>query len=111
MSALNAGANHVPITLRRLAVRGLAADSLARGGSFERDGRCVRERAVNWLALAMLLGAWNVEARLDDTSRPATLEDQPREAAGVPIGGFDWTEPERTRWTSRAVQATNRRGA
>lgn len=108
---MSVGANHVQITPRTLAVRGLAASRLARGGSIECDARCTRERAVNWLALALLLAAWNVEARLDDTHWPGSLMGRPDAPAGPLTGGFDWTEPARTRWTACAAQDPCLRGA
>jgi len=101
---MSVGANHVPITPRTLAVRGLAASRLARGGSIECDTRCVHERPVNWLALAMLLAAWNVEARLDEAPWPGTLAGRPDVPAAPSTGGFDWTEPARNRWTACAAQ-------
>ncbi|MGH8264386.1 MAG: hypothetical protein ACRETU_12030, partial [Steroidobacterales bacterium] len=64
LSTPHAGGIHVPVTVRTLAMRSLAATELARAGTVECDGRGLRERTVNWLALAMLLAAWNVEAQL-----------------------------------------------
>ncbi len=108
---MSVGAIHVQITPRTLAVRGLAASCLARGGSIERDARCARERAVNWLALAMLLAAWNVEARLDDASQARPLEKHEGATAAQPISGFDWTRPIRSRWNACAAQESCPRGA
>ena len=105
------GAIYVPISPRTLALRGLAASRLARGGSIERDARCARERAVNWLALATLLAAWNVEARLDEAPRPGSLAEHAGTSAVAPVNGFDWTRPARTRWTACAAQDSSPRGA
>jgi hypothetical protein len=95
-SALPTGGFHVPVTVRTLAVRSQS------------------ERVVNWLALAMLLGAWNVEARLDAgdvaPSGDALSGDTPQ-TAGRPPGGFDWTERRMTKWTSCAAHDLRRRGA
>jgi hypothetical protein len=82
------GGPHVPVTVRTLAVRSLAANTLA------------RERAVNWLALAMLLAAWNVEARLDDAPPASSLVDRPLTVFEPAVGGFDWTEPRSPGWMS-----------
>lgn len=101
----------VPVTVRTLAARSRAASQLARGGGSECDARSLRERAVNWLALALLLAAWNVEARLAGPSPQAALKSTPPEAAGWPPGGFDWTEPRVTKWTSCAARDSFRRGA
>ena len=109
-----AGGLHVPVTVRTLAVRRLAAAELAHAGAVECDARLLRERTVNWLALAMLLAAWNVEARLgagDLTPPVGALNVGTPQAAGLPPGGFDWTEPKMTRWTSCAALDLRRRGA
>jgi hypothetical protein len=94
------GGPHVPVTVRTLAVRSLAANTLARGGSIEYDTGRARERAVNWLALAMLLAAWNVEARLDDAPPASSLVDRPLTVFEPAVGGFDWTEPRSPGWMS-----------
>jgi hypothetical protein len=98
-SALPTGGFQVPVTVRTLAAC---------------DARRLRERAVNWLALALLLAAWNVEARLDagDVVRAddALSGDTPQ-TAGRPPGGFDWTQPRMTKWTSCAAHDSRRRGA
>ena len=102
------GGARVPITVRglacnSLAVRGLAARALARGGSIEVDAIHVRDRAVSWIALALLLTSWNVEARLEaETAAPAAI------SRGVPVtraaAGYDWARPAPTRWTSCAAR-------
>lgn len=101
----------VPITVRTLAARSLAASRLVRSGGIECDARPLRERAVNWLALALLLAAWNVEARLTGPSPQSALGSTSPDTAGWPPGGFDWTEPRVTKWTSCAAQDPCRRGA
>jgi len=114
LSTPHAGGLHVPITVRTLAVRSLAATELARAGTLECDARRLRERTVNWLALAMLLAAWNVEARLcagDVTPPGDALSGGAPQTAGVPPGGFDWTQPRITKWTSCAARNLRGRGA
>lgn len=96
---------HVPVTVRTLAVRSLAANALARGGSLESDMSRARERAVNWLALALLLAAWNVEARLDDAPPASALSQPPPGPAAPAVTGFDWTEPKSTAWSFCAARA------
>lgn len=98
------GGPHVPVTVRTLAVRSLAAKTLARGRSIEYDTRRARERAVNWLALAMLLAAWNVEARLDDSVQAGSLSERPPAPFEPGVGGFDWTEPRSAGWMSCAAR-------
>lgn len=105
------GGSHVPVTVRTLSVRSLAAGRLAHGGSIECDVRGARQRSVNWLALALLLGAWNVEARLQEPPPQDALKDVSPETAGWPPGGFDWTEPRESRWASCAAHDGCRRGA
>jgi hypothetical protein len=89
----------VPIT-----VRTLAANALARGGSIECDMSRVREHAVNWLALAMLLAAWNVEARLEDPMPASPSGDRPLASVERALGGFDWTERKSGRWIASAAR-------
>jgi hypothetical protein len=112
LSMPHAGGIRVPVTVRTLAMRSLAA--AARTGAVACDARRLRERTVNWLALAMLLAAWNVEARLsagDVTPPGGTLNGGTPQTAGLPPGGFDWTEPRTTRWTSCAAHNLRQRGA
>jgi len=113
LSTPHAGGLHVPITVRTLAMRRLAATELARAGSVECDARRLRERTVNWLALAMLLAAWNVEARLGagDVTPPGDALRGSPQTAGRPPGGFDWTQPRMTKWTSCAAHNLRQRGA
>jgi hypothetical protein len=95
-------------------MRGLVAAELTRAGAVQCDGRRLRERTVNWLALAMLLAAWNVEAHLGagDCALPGgALNDDSPQTAGRPPGGFDWTEPRMTKWTSCAAHNLRQRGA
>jgi hypothetical protein len=115
-SRISAAGPHVRLTLRKLvacnlAVRDLAAAGLARGGAIEVDAIRVRERSVSWIALALLLAAWNVEARLDDSTEPRALAGQPTQPSGAVNAGFDWTESKATRWKSCAARATSSRGA
>jgi len=113
-SAPHAGGLQVPLTVRTLAMRGLASAGLTPAGVVEFDRRGLRERTVNWLALAMLLAAWNVEARLGagDVAPPGgTLNADTPQTAGRPPGGFDWTDPAMTKWTSCAAHNLRQRGA
>jgi len=98
----SAGGRRAPITVRSLVVR---------GGSIEVDASRARERAVSWLALAMLLGAWNVEARLDDATARSESAGGAPPAARSALEGFDWTEPRPTRWTSCAGRDPGARDA
>ena len=100
------GGPHVPVTVRTLAVRSLAAKTLARGGSIEYDTGRARERAVNWLALAMLLAAWNVETRLGGSPQADSLSERPPAPFERGVGGFDWTEPRSAGWMSCAARPT-----
>jgi hypothetical protein len=109
-SRMSVGGPNVPVTVRRLSMGNLAAERLVRGGSIEVDTMRVRERAVNWLALALLLAAWNVEARLDAT-KPGPLTGHTTRCARSTGDGFDWTEPKPTRWTSCAARDPSPRGA
>ena len=102
------GGGHVPVTLRRLAARALAANALVSGGTIEADATCVRDCAVSWLALAMLLAAWNIEAHLDD---PATTAAMASDSSRSVSGGFDWTQHKPTRWTSCLVHDSSSCGA
>ena len=108
---MSAGGRRAPITVRSLVVHGLAANGLVRGGSIEVDAIRARERAVSWLALAMLLGAWNVEARLDDATARSESAGGAPPAARSALEGFDWTESRPTRWTSCAGRDPGARGA
>ena len=94
-----------PITVRSLAVPGLAAPALARGGSIDVDTIRARERAVSWLALALLLGAWNVEARLDGGAPACDSAGSGARPERSAVAGLDWTNPRPTRWTSTAGRA------
>ncbi len=98
------GGARAPITIRRLAVRGLAAASLARGGSIEVDAIHVRDRAISWIALALLLASWNVEARLDVATAAAPVTSGEASATRAATAGYDWTRPVPTRWTSCAAR-------
>lgn len=114
LSTPHTGALHVPVTVRTLAMRRLAAVELTRAGTLACDTRRLRERTVNWLALAMLLAAWNVEAHLgagDASPAGGALNDDAPQAAGQPPGGFDWTQPATTKWTSCAAHGSRPRGA
>jgi hypothetical protein len=102
------GGTRVPITVRglvgnSLAVRGLAAAPLARGGSIEVDAIHARDRAVSWIALALLLASWNVEARLEaETAAPRVSSGEVSVMRAA--AGYDWTRPAPTRWTSCAAR-------
>jgi hypothetical protein len=102
------GGDRVPITVRslavgNLAVRGLAAAALARGGSIEVDAIHVRDRVVSWIALALLLTSWNVEARLEaEKAAPAVTSREVSVTRAA--AGYDWTRPAPTRWTSCAAR-------
>lgn len=105
------GGPRVPVTVRTLTVRSLAANALARGGSIECDASRVRERAVNWLALALLLAAWNLEARLDDAPPASAPSEPPLDRIEPEVAGFDWTEPESTAWSFCAARTSAPYGA
>jgi hypothetical protein len=103
------GGARVPITVRslavgNLAVRGLAATPLARGGSIEVDANHVRDRAVSWIALALLLTSWNVEARLEAETAAAAVTSRGVSVTRAAAAGYDWTRPRPTRWTSCAAR-------
>ncbi len=93
------GGGRVPIT-----VRGLAAAPLARGGSIEVDAIHLRDRAVSWIALALLLTSWNVEAQLDAEVPAAPLARAAASAGPAADAGYDWRQSKPTRWTSCAAR-------
>jgi len=68
-----------------------------------------RETAANWLALGVLLSAWQFEAQLDAEDALAN----PRLAIGIPAQARDvqpfWTaEPGTQSWISRASERASR---
>jgi len=68
-----------------------------------------RETAANWLALGVLLSAWQLEAQLDAEDARAN----PRLAIGIPAQARDvqpfWTtEPGTQSWISRASERASR---
>lgn len=110
-----AGGSDVPVTLRSVALRCLVARNLAgrrRPGSRPADSAGIenaeaslRDHAVNWLALALLLAAWNVEARLDDIAQPGAIDLHAVRCTSPRSTGLDWTERRATRWARGAACA------
>jgi hypothetical protein len=110
---VTAGGSNVPVTLRSVAVRDRFARGVGRpqrsgpgsagGAAIESAQASLREHAVNWLALALLLSAWNVEARLADFAQPDALVARHDPAAPPRSSGLDWTERPATRWAQMAV--------
>jgi hypothetical protein len=70
-----------------------------------------REQAVNWIALGVLLGAWQMEAQLDRNNEP---QPEPRLASPKPALACGpqplWSaEPQCRSWIRRAKKSARTR--